>query len=235
MELKIVQWPDMDFYGDGTPNNERHRTIELDGLPLKHKEFFKSGDEPSVAYSFHYICDHNDSGKKYECLHAGIFDRKTRIERAAYGTPQVRHFDLREPLTLKRLPAFRERDLQAEAAEKVWNKFPSSVHAKYLSQAAPCDQNKDGTPNFGMIGVMGPDDLEDEMKSMRSDYYGEHITNSKFGVDGRTTFKTEEEATETFWQDPHGWHIFKWDGARWLQATMKKIAKGTREVQWIHE
>lgn len=236
MDLKVVQWPNMDFYGDGTFNRERHRTIELDGKLLGHKEFFESADKPALAYSFHYICDHDDNGKKYKCLHAGVFDRKTRIERSSYGTPDIRHFDLSTTsLTFKRLPDFKERDLQAEAAEKVWRKFPASVHKKYLSQADPCDRNKDGSPNFRMIGVMGPDDLEDELKSMSSDYYGEHITTSKFGVDGRTTFKSEEEAMDTFWEDPRGWHIFKWDGTRWWTATMEKTAKATREVKWALE
>lgn len=186
--------------------------------------------------SLHYICDHDDNGKKYQCLHAGIFDRKTRIEKRSWGNNEIRHFDLRDQsLTLKNLPDFKERDLKAEATEKVWNKFPASVHKKYLSQAAPCDRNKDGTPNFRMIGVMGPDDLEEELKSMSSGYYGEHITNSKFGVDDRTTFKSEEEAMETFWEDPSGWQIFKWDGTRWLKATMKKTAKAAREVEWALE
>lgn len=238
MDLKIVSWPNKDFYGDGTPSKEGHRTIELDGQPLRHKEFFESEDQPSLAYRFHYICDHDhndDPGTKYPCLHAGVFDRETRIERRSWGNDEVRHFDLREAVTLKRLPDFKERDLQAEAAEKVWIKFPSSVHAKFMSQAVPCERNADGTPNFGMIGVMGPDDLEDVLRSMSSDYYGEHITNSKFGVDGRTTFKTEEEAVETFWEDPKAWNIFKWDGARWLRATMKKTSKTGREVRWSAE
>lgn len=234
MELKIVPWPGRDFFwGEGGARDHRQEhTVELDGALLKHKEFFESADQPSIAYCFHYICDHDDNGKKYKCLHAGIFDRKTRIEQKSWGSYDVRHFDLRDALTFKLLPDFKERDLQAEAAETVWGKFPTSVHKKYLSQAAPCDQNKDGTPNFGMIGVMGPDDLEDELKSMSAGYYGEHITNSKFGVDDRTTFKNEEEALEAFWEDPRGWHIRKWDGERWLTATMKKAAKGTREVQW---
>lgn len=236
MGFKVAPWPDLDFYGDGTPNHEPHRTLELDGQLLKHKEFFASDDEPSVAYSFHYICDHDDKGAQYQCLHAGIFDRQTGIERESWGSYAIRHFDLRDAsLTLKRLPDFKGRDLQAEAAQQVWIKFPSSVHKKYLSQAAPCDRNKDGTPDFGMIGVMGPDDLEDELKAMSSDYYGEHITNSKFGVDGRTPFKGEEEALDTFWEDPRGWHIFKWDGERWLKATVKKAANGSREAEWIAE
>ncbi len=232
MELKIVPWPDKDFYGDGT-SRDSHLTIELDGRPLAHKEFFESADQPSVVYRFHYICDHEGNGTKFKCLHAGVFDRKTRIEQeSGYGNREVRHFDLRTSLVFKRLPDFKERDLQAEAAEKVWNEFPASVHQKYLSQAAPCDRNKDGTPNFWMIGVMGEHDLRDELQSMSADYYGEHITNSKFGVDGRSAFKNEEEALEAFWDDPRGWNIYKWDGKRWLTATMKKAGKGAREVQW---
>jgi hypothetical protein len=229
-----IPWPDKNFYGD-MPSKEHHLTIELDGRLLGHKEFFESNDQTTVVYQFHYICDHDDNGSKYKCLHAGVFDRTTRIERKSWGSAEVRHFDLREVLDFKRLPDFKERDLEAEAAERVWSKFPPAVHTKYLSQATPCEHNKDGSPNFRFIGVMGPDDLQDELNSMKSDYYGEHITNSKFGVDGRTTFKSEEEAIETFWEDPKGWNIFKWDGSRWLMATMKKTAKGGREVQWNSE
>lgn len=234
MQLEVVEWPDMDFYGDGTPNRERHLTVNLDGQPLKHKEFFESNDEPSVAYCFHYICDHDDDGKKYKCLHAGVFDRKSRIERQFWATGEIRHFDLRDiSVTFKRLPDFKERDLKAEAAENVWNKFPPSVHEKYLSQAAPCERNKDGTPNFGMIGVMGANDLEEELTVMKADYYGEYMPHPKFPIEHRTTFGNEQEAIDAFFENPRAWLVYKWDGKVWLQATFEKSKdKKTRTVVW---
>ena len=64
--FEIVQWPDMDFYRDGIPNREPHLSIKLDGEPLGHKEFFESSDKPNVVYCFHYICDHEDNGKKQQ-------------------------------------------------------------------------------------------------------------------------------------------------------------------------
>ena len=117
--FEIVQWPDMDFYRDGIPNREPHLSIKLDGEPLGHKEFFESSDKPNVVYCFHYICDHEDNGKKYKCLHAGALDRETRIQKRSWGSDVIRHFDLRDAsVALKRVSGFKERDPQAEAAER---------------------------------------------------------------------------------------------------------------------
>jgi len=235
MELTVVPWPDLDFYGDGIPNTKRHLTVKLDGQLLRHKEFFESADKPYVVYCFHYICDHDDGdGKKYKCLHAGVFDRKSRIEQESWGSYEIRHFDLRSrTLTLQRLPDFKERNLKAEAAEEVWNKFPSSVHEKYLAQAAPCERNKDSTPNFRMIGVTGSADLMEELTVMKADYYGEYMPHPKFPIEQRIAFKDEQKAIDTFFENPQAWLVHKWDGKRWLQAATKKSKDGKgRIVVW---
>lgn len=234
MAFDVVPWPDMNFYRDGIPNRERHLTIKLDGELLRHKEFFESNDEPNVVYCFHYICDHEKNGQKYKCLHAGALDRKTRIQQRSWGSDVIRHFDLRDTsITLTRIPDFKEHDPKAEAARLVWEKFPAEVHEKYLSQGATRDRNEDGSPNFVMIGVMGPDDLEQKLTVMKADYYGAYMPHPKFPVAHRTTFKNEQEAIDTFFEDPRAWLVYKWDGKRWLQATLKRQKDGkSRTVSW---
>lgn len=233
----ITKMKSKDFDPEFPHREKEQLTISIEGKPLRHKDVFEVvGEGNGEVYQLYFVQDGKTSnGKQFVC--AGVLDRKTRLMRSSWGRGETRFFDLTNmnpspgSPSLKALPSFKERNPKAEAAEKVWNQFPASVHRKFKAQAARCDYYKDGSPNFGSIGIMGPDDLKEELSMMRSDYYGEHISHPKFGVDFRQKFKNEDEAVEAFFEDPRAWSIRKWDGERWLVATMSGKGKN-RTVVW---